>query len=278
VTEFSTTTRREADVVIDITESRADNVAGAAPPDEETSSGPTSPSPARESFRTSGDRPLTGRLAVVTGGTGRVGRAVTANLIAAGAKVCIIGRDLPRLRQAVSDAGDDAALMFLQCDLGSATEIEGLTDFIDRFDRPIDILVHTAGVDVKASVATGLIDDLDEQYLVNLRGPYLLTQKLLGKLVAAQGHVVFVNSDAGLVARVGDAQRAITRFGLRGLADALRQEVKALGVRVTSVYPPSALEAGGALGATDIAASVVHALTLPASVEVTDISLGSSTS
>ncbi len=220
--------------------------------------------------------PLSGRLAVVTGGTGRIGGAVTANLLDAGARVCIVGRDLGRLRRAASEAGQRAPLLYLQCDLGSATEIDGVADFIGRFDRPVDILVHTAGVDVKASVATGSVDDLDEQYLVNLRGPYLLTQKLLAQLTEARGHVVFVNSEAGLVAEGGDAQRSITRFGLRGLADALRQEVRGDGVRVTSVYPPRSDDRATVLAASDIASSVVHALTLPASVEVTDISLGSS--
>lgn len=271
---FATTTtpaHSERELVIDITESTG----GGSPPspNPEKVSPQGDPRPSRTA-----PGPLEGRLAVVTGGTGRVGRAVTEQLVLAGARVCIIGRDLPRLRRTASETGPADSVLFLQCDLGSAAEIDGISDFIDRFDRPIDVLVHTAGVDVTASVATGSIDDLDEQYLVNLRGPYLLTQKLLGQLTSARGHVVFVNSDAGLVARGGDAQRAITRFGLRGLADALRQEVRDLGIRVTSVYPPSVEDGTERLGASDIAASVVHAISLPHSVEITDVCLGSPSS
>ena len=273
--EPPSTTRLAADVVIDISEVADDADAGVAAPRAASADPQKSPAATPAADRPIVDRPLDGRLAIVTGGTGRIGRAVTEGLVEAGARVCIIGRDLPRLRTALSAAGEDSPLMFLQCDLGSAGEIDGLSDFIERFDRPVDILDHTAGVDVRGAVATGSDDDLDEQYLVKLRCPYLLTQKLQPQLTTAQGHVVFVNSDTALVGRAGDARRAITRFGLRGLADSLRQEVREQGVRVTRVYPPGADDGGVTLGAPDIASSVVHALTLPASVEVTDISLGS---
>jgi NADP-dependent 3-hydroxy acid dehydrogenase YdfG len=127
---------------------------------------------------------------------------------------------------------------------------------------------------------------LDAQLGVNLRAPYLLTQLLLPALVAAAGDVVFVNSSAGRAARGGVAAYAASKHALRALADGLRDEVNARGVRVLSVYPGRTATAGQAaifaeegraytpdllLQPDDVAAAVAGALALPRTAEVTEI-------
>ncbi|MFN8051509.1 MAG: SDR family oxidoreductase [Acidimicrobiales bacterium] len=224
--------------------------------------------------------PLAGRVAVVTGGSGPVGRAITIGLAHAGARVCVIGRDLAELRQTVALAGGEAAVLFLQCDVGSVSEIEGVVDFIERFDRPVDILVHAEGVQVRGGVEHGSVNDLDEQYLVNVRGPYVISQKLLARLRSGGGHVVFLNAAPGAVDPVEFGQFAVTSHGVRALADTLREEVRGSGIRVTSISSDPVVEAGVSGGdeaagllPSDVADSVLHAVQVPAQVEVTDISL-----
>ena len=238
--------------------------------------------------RRSSDRPLHGKVAVVTGGSSGIGREIALGLVEAGARVCIVGRDVARLRGTSHEAGVDAPLLYLQCDLGSASDIDSVADFIDRFDRPVDILVHSAGVQVAADVATGTVVDLDEQYLVNLRGPYLLSQKMLPQLQVAGGHIVFLNSVEGLRADAGSAQFAMTKHGLRGLADSLRGELAGTAVRVTSVFaggvraPSDEVDAddhdvddvegdADSIAPGDVAACVVQALQMPRSVQITDL-------
>lgn len=220
---------------------------------------------------------LHGRVAVVTGGAGGVGREVALSLAAAGARVCVLGRDLALLRETVELAGPDAAILFLQCDIGSLSEIEGVVDFIERFDRPVDILVHADGVTVRGGVEGGSVNDLDEQYLVNVRGPYLMSQKLLGQLRQGRGHVVFVNAAPARVGGfAGDGQLAVTAHGVRALAAALRSEVEQLGIRVTTVQPELATaddDAVVALSAADVAESVMHTIRVPQQVEITDVQL-----
>jgi len=222
--------------------------------------------------------PLNGRIAVVTGGALGVGREVALGLARAGARVCVLGREIAQLRETVDLAGPEAAVLFLQCDVGSVSEIDGVVDFIERFDRPIDLLVHAEGVQVRGGVEHGSITDLDEQYLVNVRGPYLMTQRLLASLRSAHGHVVFVSASTSVGDDVDFGQFAVTSHGVVALADTLRREVEAAGVRVTTIQPeaPTAdpsTDSVVALTPADIARSVLHAVELPAEVEITDIRL-----
>ena len=79
--------------------------------------------------------------------------------------------------------------------------------------------------------------DLDHQYESNMRAPIALTQSLLPCLRRARGHIVFVNSTAGLVARANASQFAATQHAMRAFATALRDEVNKDGIRVTTVFP-----------------------------------------
>jgi NAD(P)-dependent dehydrogenase (short-subunit alcohol dehydrogenase family) len=125
-------------------------------------------------------------------------------------------------------------------------------------------------------------------YRLNLRVPYLLTQRLLPLLRRSRGQVVFVNSSAGLHASAGLSQYAATKHALKALADSLRCEVNHDGVRVLSVYPGRTASpmqehlhrqqpevrpyrAADLLQPEDVAAVVVQALSLPRTAEVTDL-------
>ena len=128
----------------------------------------------------------------------------------------------------------------------------------------------------------------DAQYRTNVRAPFVLTQRLLPQLKAAQGQVVFVNSSAGRTARAGVAQYAATQHALKAVADSLREEVNADGVRVLNLFvgrtatrmqaelhalEGKAYEPGALIQPGDVAALALQALTMPRSVEVTDITL-----
>jgi NAD(P)-dependent dehydrogenase (short-subunit alcohol dehydrogenase family) len=171
--------------------------------------------------------------ALVTGGSSGIGAAVVAALAAAGWSVLAVGRDAGRLDAVASAAGGDVEPVV--ADLARDAELVRLADRVGP--APLDALVHAAGVIALAPVADVEAADLDAQWRVNLRAPFLLTRALLPALRAAPGDVVFVNSGAGRRANAGWSGYAASKFGLRALADALRAEERAHGVRVTSVYP-----------------------------------------
>jgi NAD(P)-dependent dehydrogenase (short-subunit alcohol dehydrogenase family) len=207
---------------------------------------------------------LVGRLAVVIGAATPTGRAIALALVAAGARVCAVDGDVEALRKTVAAAGKTSPILYLQCDLGSESEISGVTDFIDRFDRPLELLVLAGSL----SLESGEVADLDEQYLVNVRGAYLVTQQLLGLLREGRGRVVFV-TEGGLGSE-DDLQHSVNLAGVRAIADGLRSMERDSGIRVTTLSSRLALSEDGpvAVDPLDIAVAVVQAVSAPERVEL----------
>jgi NAD(P)-dependent dehydrogenase (short-subunit alcohol dehydrogenase family) len=229
------------------------------------------------------------RNVLITGASSGIGRAVALALAEAGAFLHLVGRDESRLTEVQREAQAKGTQADVHVsDLADDASLAALVSQVHKELRALDILVHSAGVVSLGKVAEAPIDDLDWQYRVNLRAPYLLTQKLLPLLKAARGQVVFVNSGAGLRANALWSQYAASKHGLKALADSLRQEVRSDGVRVVSVYPGRTaspmqqrvrqLEGGdydpdAFVQPEDVAAQLVAALALPPRAEVTDLSV-----
>jgi len=133
-----------------------------------------------------------------------------------------------------------AALDAVAAELGATTWPIDLTDVdaIAAVVEPIaglDVLIHNAGVAYPGRVAESTIDEWRNTLDVNVIGVVALTLALLPALRSARGHVLFVNSGAGINASPGLASYTASKFALRGLADSLRNDEPSL--RVTSVHP-----------------------------------------
>ncbi|MGN6251492.1 MAG: SDR family oxidoreductase [Marmoricola sp.] len=122
---------------------------------------------------------------------------------------------------------------------GARTVVADLSGPVASLDVPgsLDSVVHSAGVVDVAAVAETDPASLAHTVTVDLIAPMLLTRTLLEPVRRARGTHVFVNSGSGLRANPGWASYNAAKFGLRGFADALRQEEEPYGVRVSSVYP-----------------------------------------
>lgn len=232
--------------------------------------------------------PLTGHVAVVAGATSAIGQAVCAALARTGVRLCLLGRDpdaLEVLAKGVRSVTDEEVTVY-RVDFTADETIAALSDRLGRDADRVDILVHSAGTFEMGPHDEAPIADLDQQYRTNVRGPYLLTQALLPRLRASHGQVVFMNSTVGLEARAGVGQYASTQHALRAVADALRAEVNADGVRVLTVYLGRTATARQArifrlegrpyspellVQPDDVAQMVTAALLLPRTAEVTEI-------
>jgi short-subunit dehydrogenase len=170
---------------------------------------------------------------LITGAGSGIGAAFARRLQKRGDDIVLLARDAGRARQLAASFPGASTLV------GDLSQPGRLSWALSKQSLPerIDSLVHVAGV-----VDLGSVADLppalwEQQLAVNLVAPAELTRLLLPVLRVSRGHVVFVNSSAGLTANAGWAAYAASKHGLRALADALRAEEAEHGVRVTTVYP-----------------------------------------
>ncbi len=229
------------------------------------------------------------RVAVVAGATGAIGGATARALAGEGASLLLLGRDEARLLEigAELEAGD-GAVRTVAGDLTGQAAVGEAGAAAESLGDGVDLLVHAAGAFRAGPVESAPTGDLDLQFAVNVRAPYLLTRRLLPALRARRGLVVFVNSTAGLGAAPGGAAYAASKHALRAVADGLRAEVNADGVRVLSVYPGRTrgrmqrevcrslgqhYDAERFLDPADVATAIVDAAALPPSAEVYDLRL-----
>jgi NADP-dependent 3-hydroxy acid dehydrogenase YdfG len=232
-------------------------------------------------------RAFEGRVAVITGGGTGVGAALALALAGAGAEIHLIGRRLNVLQLVAAEAhrlGSKSACY--SADLSSDSGQLGVVERLKSALTQVDILIQNAALHVSGSIEDSDISDFDRQYQTNVRAPYVLTQALIPMMKASRGQVVFINSSSGITAKPMSAQYDSTKHALKAIADSLRAEINAYGVRVLSIYlgrtasemqEQICLRQGKLyqpellLQPTDVASVILNALSLPGSAEVTDI-------
>ena len=228
-----------------------------------------------------GASPLAGASALVTGAGSGIGRAIAVALAREGMRLVLAGRTAQSLQETARLGGGEVRIVV--ADL--ATEA-GVDMMAQAAPAALRVLVHSAGLFLHGPVTDTTAAEWDAIAAVNLRAPMRLTASCLGALRGGAGHVVFINSTAGLRVGVGNGAYAASKHALRAAADALRQEVNADGIRVLSVFPgrtdtpmqDAVLKAegrtprpGALLYPEDVASMVVAALLLPPRAEVPDL-------
>jgi uncharacterized protein len=209
---------------------------------------------------------LEGRTVLITGATGGIGHAIARALAARRARLVLTGRQTEVLGRLAREL--DAQVFSV--DLADRRAVDSL---IER-TADVDVLVANA-----ALPASGRIDSLDTARIdaaldVNLRAPILMAQSLAMRMAARRvGHIVFINSLSGKIAAPGAALYCATKFGLRGFAQCLRQDLHGTGVGVSSIFPGFIRDAGmfaksgavlprgvGTRSPQEVAAAVVRAI------------------
>jgi NAD(P)-dependent dehydrogenase (short-subunit alcohol dehydrogenase family) len=165
-----------------------------------------------------------------------------------------------------------------------------LADALRECDLPEEIngLLHIAGTVHLGKVADLTPDAWHTTLAINLTSPAELTRQLLPRLRHPAGHVVFVNSTSGLKTQAEWAAYSASKYGLRALADGLRDEEGRTGLRVTTVYPSRtatpmqesvhrhegrAFEPERWIDPSTVATTVIAALDLPVDAEISDITV-----
>jgi short-subunit dehydrogenase len=180
---------------------------------------------------------LTGARALVTGATGGLGQAISRALHGKGAELILTGRRADVLAPLAAELDATAIIG----DLNAAADVERLVEQAGR----VDLLVLNAALPGSGAVLDYTPDQIERALRVNVLAPALMARRIAADMVArGRGHVVFIGSISGLATTPGTGIYSMTKFGLRGFAHGLRQDLHGSGVGVSIVQPGFIREAG----------------------------------
>jgi NAD(P)-dependent dehydrogenase (short-subunit alcohol dehydrogenase family) len=216
---------------------------------------------------------LGGRAAIVTGGSKGIGRAIARALAGAGCDVTIAARTAADVQRAAAELGQmgPGKVRGQSADVGRYDDCRRLvTDAVAAFGR-LDILVNNAGIGIFGQVAEMSPEDWDRTIATNLNGLFYCSHEALPHLrQAGTSWIINIGSLAGKNAFPGGAAYNASKFGVIGFSEALMQEVRYEGVRVSYVMPGSVAtdfgqgkEEDWKIQPEDIAQIVLDLLTFP---------------
>lgn len=181
---------------------------------------------------------IRGRKVLLTGASGGLGEAIAVGLAAAGAQLTVTGRRVAELESLRDRTGAEV----LVADLTDRDDLERVVDAARR----VDVLVANAGTGNDIPIAEMTVDDVDRSIDVNLRAPILMAAAFVNARVEQRrpGQAVFIGSLSGLAPTPDTRMYNATKFGLRGFALSLREDLLDTGVGVSIVEPGFIRDAG----------------------------------
>lgn len=227
--------------------------------------------------------PLSNKTALVTGASSGIGRAISVGLLEAGATVLGLCRDTSKLPGGVTP---------VRCDLTDPEQIDQAFASLDH----LDILINNAGMALLSRISDGKPADWESMWRLNVQALTICCQRALTLFPATGGQIVNTSSMSGHRVPPTGGFYSPTKFAVRGISDALRYELRAEGnpTRVATVSPgfvdtplldhyfkgredqlAQTRSSMRLLQPGDIAASVLHILSTPLHVEITDIQMRS---
>lgn len=180
---------------------------------------------------------LAGRVALVTGASRGIGEAIARRLGRDGARVALVARSADVLQKLAAEIGGGAWPVV--CDMrlpGAADVVQAALDDLGA-DAP-DIVINNAGMFLVAPAVETSVAVFREMLELNLTAPFSFVRAFLPEMRRrGTGHIVTVGSIADRTAFQGNAAYAASKYGLRGMHEVLRAELKGTGVRASLVSP-----------------------------------------
>lgn len=184
---------------------------------------------------------LAGKIAVVTGGTKGIGRAIAESLLKSGARVFVCARDKSDLKRAIKRLSALGRAEGEICDVRSEAQVRMMFNEAARVFGGVDILVNNAGVGFIGKTVEEMPPEEFEQTLqTNLFGVFYCCHHAIPLMKRrGGGYIINISSLAGQNAHPRMAAYNASKFGLNGFSEALMQEVRADGIKVTAICPGS---------------------------------------
>ncbi len=227
---------------------------------------------------------LTDKVALVTGASRGIGRAIALHFAAEGARLAISGRDpdrLGELRDELRTRGNE--VISILGDISSEPDVVKLVQSTAEAFGRIDILVNNAGFGIFKPVVEMKTEEFDSLFSVNMRGAFIATREALRHMIAQNdGVIVNIASLAGKNAIENGAAYAATKWAMIGFAKSVMLEVRKHNIRVVTICPGSVDTEFGfsnrsnrdrILKPKDVAEAAVLAASLPATAMMSEIDL-----
>jgi NADP-dependent 3-hydroxy acid dehydrogenase YdfG len=239
----------------------------------------------------SGDNIMAGKTALITGAGSGIGRAVSYELAGLGAHLVLASRSVATLEETARQAAARGAgeILVQPTDVRDETQVKNLAEAgYKKFGR-LDVLVNNAGLGYAGRIEASDPVQVREMIDVNVWGAYLVARYCL-PLMPGPGDVVNISSVAGLKFSPGFAMYSATKFAVKAMSEAMRNEIQDRDVRVLTVYPgmtrtnfftgfaeggkpPAPADKGDIMTPEAVARAVIGAITLPRGTAVNEIVL-----
>jgi len=183
-------------------------------------------------------RHLDNKVAVVTGGSSGIGRAIAIELANCGCKVAVVGRSLERIEKTIAEMQAGRAHKGYTCNVADRTAVLSLADDIEKHFGRIDIAVNNAGITSSALFSEFDIELFDRIVQTNFFGVVNCCYAFLPKMQKqGSGHIVNMSSMLGFVGVPNQSPYVSTKFAIRGFTESLWAELYNSGISVTGIYP-----------------------------------------
>ena len=179
---------------------------------------------------------LKGKNVLITGATGSIGSAAAKLIAGSGTNVFLAGRNADKLK-AVADAIKVPSDHIYELDITHAGSVQQMADEIHNLIPQVDILINAAGIGIIKPLETLSIEEFQLSLQTNLTGTFLLVKALLPKMKEAKkGLIINIPGVLGKVPMAGAAAYCASKYGLVGMMQSIREELKRTDIRITNIF------------------------------------------
>src|SRR5215475_12686637 len=185
--------------------------------------------------------PLSGKVALVTGGSRGIGRAIALKLATLGANVAICGRDAAKLAETEAELlAKKVRAISIAADITRVSDVRALIERVEKTLGPVNLLVNNAGIGLFGPVHEKTEEEWDRLMNTNLKSVFLVSRAVIpGMIRRGGGDIVNISSLAGKNVFAGGGIYCASKWGLQGLSGCMAEELREHGIRVSALCPGS---------------------------------------
>ena len=225
---------------------------------------------------------MTKPIAIITGASTGIGKELAVEL-SNDYFVYLISRNIENLNKTkaiIHNKNNDCEV--ISADISDEESVKKIHNKISNKDN-IELLINNAGVAIFKDISDTTVNDWDQTINVNLRGSFLITKLLIENFKSQKsGKIVFINSGAGLKPFKNSSAYVASKYGLRGFASSLREELREYNVKVISAFPGAVNTPlwdnknaedirGDMMNVEDLCQTIIHSINAPNNCVVEEI-------